>query len=45
MQTKEIRQLKNDIEDIYKEDAVRGTEVLLHSIIELADNSSKIINN
>ena len=35
----------NEIEDIYKEDAVRGTEVLLHSIIELANNSSKIINN
>lgn len=35
----------NEIEDIYKEDAIRGTEVLLHSIIELANNSSKIINN
>ena len=35
----------NEIEDIYKEDAVRGTEVLLYSIIELANNSSKIINN
>ena len=34
-----------EIEDIYKEDAVRGTEVLLYSIIELANNSSKIINN
>ena len=35
----------NEIEDIYKEDAIRGTEVLLHSIVELANNSSKIINN
>ena len=35
----------NEIEDIYKKDATNGTEVLLHSIIELADNSSKIINN
>ena len=35
----------NEIEDIYKEDAIRGTEVLLHSIVELANNSLKIINN
>jgi beta-ureidopropionase / N-carbamoyl-L-amino-acid hydrolase len=35
----------NEIENIYKEDAAKGAEVLLHSMIELADNSSKIINN
>ena len=35
----------NEIEDIHKEDAIRGAEVLLHSLVELANNSSKIINN
>jgi len=35
----------NEIENVYKEDVTKGAQVLLHSMIELADNSSKIINN
>jgi N-carbamoyl-L-amino-acid hydrolase len=35
----------NEVENVHKEDVTKGAQVLLHSIIELADNSSKIINN
>ena len=35
----------NEIENVYKEDVTKGAQVLLHSMIELADNPSKIIDN
>jgi hypothetical protein len=33
------------VENVYKEDVTKGAQVLLHSMIELADNSSIIIDN
>ena len=35
----------NEVENVYKEDVTKGAQVLLHSMIELADNSSIIIDN